>query len=135
MVIEHPLQRSNQQNAVKMTSDSLRCYSLLFACRHFFWSGTSHYRSCRAARDRVPVTGFLLSIFFAGISGSATADAASQSKIFLDAQKKEGYDDSFSVSFTAVSAVHCTRKWGSVSTCQRHQQPPFSTPSSPQIVS
>ena len=47
----------------------------------------------------------LLSVFFAGISGSATADAASQSKIFLDAQKKEGYDDSFSVSITAVSAV------------------------------
>jgi tripartite ATP-independent transporter DctM subunit len=47
----------------------------------------------------------LLSIFFAGISGSATADAASQSKIFLEAQKKEGYDDSFSVSITAVSAV------------------------------
>jgi len=47
----------------------------------------------------------LLSIFFAGISGSATADAASQSKIFLDAQRKEGYDDSFSVSITAVSAV------------------------------
>jgi tripartite ATP-independent transporter DctM subunit len=47
----------------------------------------------------------VLSIFFAGISGSATADAASQSKIFLNAQKKEGYDDSFSVSITAVSAV------------------------------
>jgi tripartite ATP-independent transporter DctM subunit len=47
----------------------------------------------------------VLSIFFAGISGSATADAASQSKIFLEAQKKEGYDDSFSVSITAVSAV------------------------------
>jgi tripartite ATP-independent transporter DctM subunit len=47
----------------------------------------------------------VLSIFFAGISGSATADAASQSKIFLDAQKKEGYDDSFSVAITAVSAV------------------------------
>ena len=47
----------------------------------------------------------LLSVFFAGISGSATADAASQSKIFLAAQKKEGYDDSFSVSITAVSAV------------------------------
>ena len=47
----------------------------------------------------------VLSIFFAGISGSATADAASQSKIFLEAQKKEGYDDSFSVAITAVSAV------------------------------
>src|SRR4051812_36020864 len=28
----------------------------------------------------------LLSVFFAGISGSSTADAASQSKIFIDAQ-------------------------------------------------
>jgi tripartite ATP-independent transporter DctM subunit len=47
----------------------------------------------------------VLSFFFAGISGSSTADAASQSKIFIDAQRKEGYDDSFSVAITAVSAV------------------------------
>jgi len=39
----------------------------------------------------------VLSLFFAGISGSSTADAASQSKIFIEAQRKEGYDDSFSV--------------------------------------
>ncbi len=47
----------------------------------------------------------VLSIFFAGISGSSTADAASQAKIFIEAQRKEGYDDSFSVAITAVSAV------------------------------
>jgi tripartite ATP-independent transporter DctM subunit len=47
----------------------------------------------------------VLSFFFAGISGSSTADAASQSKIFIDAQRKEGYDDSFSVAITAVSSV------------------------------
>jgi tripartite ATP-independent transporter DctM subunit len=47
----------------------------------------------------------VLSIFFAGISGSSTADAASQSKIFIEAQVKEGYDMSFSVAITAVSAV------------------------------
>jgi tripartite ATP-independent transporter DctM subunit len=47
----------------------------------------------------------VLSIFFAGISGSSTADAASQSKIFIEAQTKEGYDVSFSVAITAVSAV------------------------------
>src|SRR5207249_4331734 len=34
----------------------------------------------------------LLSVFFAGISGSSTADAASQGKIFIEAQVKEGYD-------------------------------------------
>ncbi len=47
----------------------------------------------------------VLSIFFAGISGSSTAGAASQSKIFIEAQRTEGYDDSFSVAITAVSAV------------------------------
>ncbi len=47
----------------------------------------------------------VLSVFFAGISGSATADAASQSKLFIDAQTKEGYDLSFSIAITAVSAV------------------------------
>jgi tripartite ATP-independent transporter DctM subunit len=47
----------------------------------------------------------VLSFFFAGISGSSTADAASQSKLFIEAQRKEGYDDSFSVAITAVSAV------------------------------
>src|ERR1700752_2257450 len=47
----------------------------------------------------------LLSVFFAGISGSSTADAASQSKVFIDAQVKEGYGLSFSIAITAVSAV------------------------------
>src|SRR6266540_1146019 len=47
----------------------------------------------------------LLSVFFAGISVSSTADAASQSKIFIDAQVKEGYGLSFSIAITAVSAV------------------------------
>src|SRR5713101_2734252 len=47
----------------------------------------------------------LLSVFFAGISGSSTADAASQSKIFIEAQTREGYGLSFSIAITAVSAV------------------------------
>ena len=47
----------------------------------------------------------VLSLFFAGISGSSTADAASQSKIFIEAQRREGYDDSFSVAITSVSSV------------------------------
>ncbi len=47
----------------------------------------------------------VLSMFFAGISGSSTADAASQSKIFIEAQTREGYDLTFSVAITAVSAV------------------------------
>jgi len=47
----------------------------------------------------------VLSIFFAGISGSSTADAASQGKLFIPAQVKEGYDVSFAVSITAVSAI------------------------------
>ncbi len=47
----------------------------------------------------------VMSVFFAGISGSSTADAASQGKIFIDAQVKEGYGLSFSIAITAVSAV------------------------------
>jgi tripartite ATP-independent transporter DctM subunit len=47
----------------------------------------------------------LLSVFFAGISGSSTADAASQGKLFIEAQVEEGYDLSFSIAITAVSAV------------------------------
>ena len=47
----------------------------------------------------------VLSVFFAGISGSSTADAASQGKLFINAQVKEGYDLSFSIAITAVSAV------------------------------
>ena len=47
----------------------------------------------------------VLSVLFAGISGSSTADAASQSKIFIPAQTREGYDVSFSVAITAVSSV------------------------------
>jgi len=47
----------------------------------------------------------VLSVLFAGISGSSTADAASQSKIFIPAQTREGYDLSFSVAITAVSSV------------------------------
>ena len=47
----------------------------------------------------------LLSVFFAGISGSSTADAASQGKLFIQAQVDEGYDLSFSIAITAVSAV------------------------------
>jgi len=47
----------------------------------------------------------LLSVFFAGISGSSTADAASQGKLFIEAQVKEGYDLSFSIAITAGSAV------------------------------
>src|SRR5258706_6989067 len=47
----------------------------------------------------------LLSVFFAGISGSSTADAASQSKIVIEAQVKAGYGLSFSIAITAVSDV------------------------------
>ena len=47
----------------------------------------------------------VLSVLFAGVSGSSTADAASQAKLFINAQVKEGYDMNFSISITAVSAI------------------------------
>ena len=59
----------------------------------------------------------VLSVFFAGISGSSTADAASQSKIFIDAQTREGYDLSFSIAITALAARHAALGLGPIIAC------------------
>ncbi|MBL6933202.1 MAG: TRAP transporter large permease [Rhodospirillales bacterium] len=47
----------------------------------------------------------LASIFFAGISGSATADAAGLGKLLIPAMIKEGFDDDYSVAVTAASST------------------------------
>ena len=47
----------------------------------------------------------VLAFVFAGVSGSATADAASQAKLFIPAEVKEGYDINFAVSLCAVSSI------------------------------
>jgi tripartite ATP-independent transporter DctM subunit len=47
----------------------------------------------------------LASIFFAGMSGSATADAASQGKMLIPHMEKEGYDLSFAAGITAASST------------------------------
>ncbi len=46
-----------------------------------------------------------VSMLFAGISGSSTADAAGCGKILIPAMTKEGYDKRFSVAITACSSV------------------------------
>ncbi len=46
-----------------------------------------------------------VSMLFAGISGSSTADAAGCGKILIPAMQKEGYDTRFAVAITACSAV------------------------------
>ncbi len=47
----------------------------------------------------------LVSMLFAGISGSSTADAAGIGSLMIPAMKKQGYDSSFSVAVTACSSV------------------------------
>ena len=47
----------------------------------------------------------LVSMLFAGISGSSTADAAGIGALMIPAMKKEGYDSGFSVAITACSSV------------------------------
>lgn len=47
----------------------------------------------------------LASIFFSGISGSASADAAAIGSMLIPAMKREGYDAGFSVGITAASAT------------------------------
>ena len=47
----------------------------------------------------------LVSMLFAGISGSSTADAAGIGSLMIPAMKKEGYHPAFSVAITACSSV------------------------------
>jgi len=47
----------------------------------------------------------LASIFFAGMSGSATADAASQGRILIPHMKKQGYDAGFAAGVNSASAT------------------------------
>ena len=47
----------------------------------------------------------LVSMLFAGISGSSTADAAGIGSLLIPAMKKQGYDSSFTVAITACSSV------------------------------
>lgn len=47
----------------------------------------------------------VLSLFMGGVSGSANADAAMQSKILVPQMEKKGYDRSFSAAITASSST------------------------------
>src|SRR5512147_1947079 len=47
----------------------------------------------------------VVSMIFAGISGSSTADAAGEGSLIIPAMKKQGYDASFTVAITACSSV------------------------------
>jgi len=47
----------------------------------------------------------MVSMLFAGISGSSTADAAGIGSLLIPAMKKQGYDSSFAVAITACSSV------------------------------
>lgn len=47
----------------------------------------------------------VVSMLFAGVSGSSTADAAGIGKILIPEMIKQGYDRSFSIAITACSAV------------------------------
>lgn len=47
----------------------------------------------------------LVSMLFAGVSGSSTADTAALGSILIPAMKKEGYHDDFTVSVTAASST------------------------------
>jgi len=47
----------------------------------------------------------MVSMLFAGISGSSTADAAGIGSLLIPAMKKQGYDTPFAVAITACSSV------------------------------
>lgn len=47
----------------------------------------------------------LTSVFFAGISGSAVADAATLTNTLVPAMKEQGYDDTYAAAITAASSI------------------------------
>jgi tripartite ATP-independent transporter DctM subunit len=47
----------------------------------------------------------LASLFFAGLSGSATADAAAFGKVLIPSMRREGFDNGFSVAVTSATAT------------------------------
>lgn len=56
-------------------------------------------------RGGMAMVNILASLFFGGISGSATADTASLGAILIPMMKKKGYDGEFSTSVTMASSV------------------------------
>jgi tripartite ATP-independent transporter DctM subunit len=56
-------------------------------------------------RGGLALVDVLASMFFGGISGSATADAASLGTILIPMMRKDGYDAEFSTSVTMASSV------------------------------
>jgi tripartite ATP-independent transporter DctM subunit len=74
-------------------------------------SGITHriFRFSRSLVGHIPGglghVNVLASIIFAGMSGSAVADAAGLGTMEIDAMKKEGYDAEFSAAVTAASST------------------------------
>lgn len=56
-------------------------------------------------RGGLAMVNIVASMFFGGISGSATADTASLGSILIPMMKKEGYDGEFSTAVTMTSSV------------------------------
>lgn len=56
-------------------------------------------------RGALAQVNILVSIFFAGISGSAVADASSVGSMLIPAMKEEGYEADFSAAVTAASST------------------------------
>ena len=56
-------------------------------------------------RGGLGLVNVLASMFFAGISGSATADAAGLGKVLIPAMIREGFDDDYAVAITAASST------------------------------
>ncbi len=109
--------RLGTMNLVQETFNAFNSFILLavpffLLCANLMNAGGITERLMRLSRASVghfpgglAQVNVVLSFFFAGISGSSTADAASQSKIFIPAQVKDGHDVSFAVAITAVSSV------------------------------
>lgn len=95
-----------------MDSFTLCCIPFFILTGQFMASGDLTKRLLRLSevfvgriRGGLALINVVTSMFFGGISGSSTADVASEGPILMPLMKEAGYDDGFTVAITATSAT------------------------------
>lgn len=95
-----------------MDSFTLCCIPFFILTGQFMASGDLTKRLLKLSevfvgriRGGLALINVVTSMFFGGISGSSTADVASEGPILMPLMKEAGYDDGFTVAITATSAT------------------------------
>lgn len=106
-----PLMLVVQRMFTGINSFPIMCIPFFILAGEFMSAGDISYKLIDLAnvfvgriRGGLAHVNILASMFFGGVSGSATADASSLGAILIPTMNKNGYDNDFSVAVTATSA-------------------------------